>query len=71
MERKDIIDRLADYLITGIVLIVIVFFTGVVIYNFRVVLNITLILLCIIFSGFIVYEGVTCFYKKITFNNKK
>jgi hypothetical protein len=63
-NKKDFIDYFANYLFTGVALIVVVFLIGEALGNLRVVINMTLIMLGIIFSGAVVYEGINYIYKK-------
>ena len=63
--KKDLLDRLANYLITGVIFLTTILLIGYMINNFIVVVNMILIMLGIIFSGFCVYEGTNYIYKKI------
>jgi type III secretory pathway component EscR len=63
-NKKDFIDYFANYLFTGVALIVVVFLIREALGNLRVVINMTLIMLGIIFSGAVVYEGINYIYKK-------
>lgn len=63
--KKDFIDYFANYLFTGVAIVIVFILMGVAIDNLRVVFNMILIMLGIIFSGFCVYEGTNYIYKKI------
>ena len=51
------------YLFTGLVMVVVYILLGLISDNFRVVFNMTLIILGITFLGFCVYEGSRWVYK--------
>ena len=61
--KINYLDKIANYLVIGVVTILIIM---VIIYiTPRIALNIFLIMLGILFVGFIVYEGISFINKKI------
>lgn len=64
LMKKDFIKYFVYYFGTGVMMITVVFLIGEALYNFRVVINMTLIMLGITFLGFIVYEGINYIYRK-------
>lgn len=62
---KDRIDIFANYILTGCALFIAFIFIGLIVDNLRVVINITLIMFGILFSGAVVYEGINYIYKKL------
>ena len=61
---EKFIDRFANWLFTACVLFIGIVLTRYMIDNFRVILNITLIVVALIGSGALVYEGVNKFRRK-------
>ena len=61
---KDRIDIFANYILTGCALFIAFIFIGLIVDNLRVVINITLIMFGILFSGADVYEGINYIYKR-------
>ncbi len=62
--KKDFIDIFANYIFTGSALFIAFVLIGLIVDNLRVVINITLIMFVILFSGAVVYEGINYIYKK-------
>ena len=61
--KDDILDKIVNYFATGIVTILIIM--AIIYITPRIALNIMLIILGILFVGFIVYEGISFINKKI------
>ena len=61
---KNKIDIFAKYIFTGSALFIAFILIGLIVDNLRVVINMTLITFGILFSGFVVYEGINYIYKK-------
>lgn len=62
--KKDFIDIFANYILTGCALFIGFVLMGYIVDNLRVVINMTLIMFGILFSGAVVYEGINYIYKK-------
>lgn len=62
--KGKLISRLVSWFVTGVMLIIVFVLLGIVIDNLRVVLNVIIFFLVVIFLGAVVYEGLNYIYKK-------
>jgi hypothetical protein len=64
LMKKDYLDYFVYYFGTGVVVITAMFLIGQALDNFRIAINMILIMLGVLILGAVVYEGINYIYKK-------